>query len=86
MKVDTPNDLQGRLIRCQERAKMIGFALEAIGHSDLQDPDRDALEGFGAAALELADELRAIEEAYVDKANGGKTIMELACELVGPIR
>jgi hypothetical protein len=64
MKVHAPNDLQGRLIRCEQRAKMIGDGLEAIAHSDYTEPDADALGGFAAAALELVDELKAIGEAY----------------------
>jgi hypothetical protein len=41
MKVDAPTDLDGRLILCEQRAHMIGTALEALATSELQDPDKD---------------------------------------------
>lgn len=65
MKTDAPNDLQGRMIACQQRATMIGKALEAFASSDRDDPDPDALEALGAVALELAEEIGAIEAACV---------------------
>lgn len=69
MKVDQPTDLHGRLITTTMRAKMIGHALLAIGHSDFIAPDRDSLSALGEVAEELSDELEAITVAYLDEAN-----------------
>lgn len=67
MKVEAPDDLPGRMVCTQQRAKMISDSLQAIARSELQDPNRDTLYALGAAAAELADELAAIEDAYVFK-------------------
>ena len=61
MKVEAPKDLQGRMYLCQQRAKMIGSALQAIANSELQAPDVDSLNALGAVALELCDELAGLE-------------------------
>lgn len=66
MKVKFSNDLHGRMIRCQNRAKMIGTTLQAIAHSDLEDPDRDSLQELGEVAIELAEELDKWWAAYGD--------------------
>jgi hypothetical protein len=65
MKVEAPRDLQGRLLRCQNRAQMIHEALEAFAHSDMRRPSSEALDALGDCAEELADEIAAIEAAYV---------------------
>lgn len=69
MKVEAPADLQGRMYACRQRAKMIGTALQAITHSELCEPDTDTLNALGAVALELSEELEAIERAYGSEAN-----------------
>ena len=73
MNVEAPHDLHGRIIDCQKHARMIGVALQAIAHSDMEDPDRDALYGLGAVARDLANELKTIESAYVQESNRGQT-------------
>ncbi len=69
MKVDAPSDVQGRIIRCTHRAKLIADTLDAFAHTEVKDPDRDSLTALGLVAEELADELGLIEQAYLGEAN-----------------
>ena len=55
MKVEAADDLQGRMIRCEQREKMIGAALVALAHSEVEDPDPDTLDALGQVAFELAE-------------------------------
>jgi hypothetical protein len=42
----SPSDIQSRLARAGQRAKMLYISLEAIAYSVVSEPDRDALEAF----------------------------------------
>jgi hypothetical protein len=73
MNVTAPSDLQGRLIHAEQRARMIAESLQVFGQAsrDLGPPSADALWAFGATAEEIADELRAINDAYGAEDSGG---------------
>ena len=77
MNIETPsNDLIGRMISCQQRATMIGHALQAIATSELEEPDDDALYGMGDVAHELALEIKAIQAAYTRQADAHGLVVE----------
>jgi hypothetical protein len=66
MKVTAPNDLQGRMISAARRARTASAALLAMTHcvEDIR-LNPQAVQGIGDVLEELADELDAIELAYV---------------------
>ena len=66
MKVTAPNDLQGRLIRAARRARTASVSLLTMTHC-VEDfrLEPAAVQGVGDMLEELADELDAIEQAYV---------------------
>lgn len=66
---EAAGDLDGRMILCEQRAKMIGQSLQALAHSDLEATDEDTINAFGQLARELAEEIEAIRNAYIDRAN-----------------
>jgi hypothetical protein len=61
MKVTAPNDLQGRIIRCTNRARLITDALERYAGADGDGwtPSEETLKGLSQVADELCDELAA---------------------------
>ncbi len=62
---EAPDDLDGRMFQLEGRAKMIGCALQALSHSALRSPDPDTLYAFGQLALEMAEEIEAVRNAYI---------------------
>jgi hypothetical protein len=75
MKVAYPKDLEGRLIRCNHRARLIAEALEAFTiegraldakHASVSP---QALSALGDIADELGDEIAAIDQAYCNEHN-----------------
>ena len=71
MKVTAPKDLQGRIIQCTNRARLITDAIEMYAGYDGggRTPSEESLKGLATITEELGDELAAIERAYVDEAN-----------------
>ena len=63
MKVEFPDDLDGRMIHCAQRAKLIATTLQAWSVSQLDAPNLDALYALGSVAEELAEEIEAIQAA-----------------------
>lgn len=77
MKVDAPNDLEGRMICCVHRAKLVAEALYVFGHAagDVE-VSPEALKGLSLVAEELADELEALGDAHILESNTSDAAIE----------
>lgn len=71
MKVTAPNDLDGRQSACIDRAKLIAETLYAFVHGtgDIEPMSEGAMRALSQISDELAVEVMAIRDRYVDEAN-----------------